>query len=77
MLHPDDRRVAATLAARGPYSEEEILAALRWSNGRNANGTVSQATQAVYGMDGAALNASATGTLVGDLTYDPALRVQP
>ncbi len=70
--------MAAALAGKGPYSEAEILDAMRWSNGRNTNGTVSPATQQAYGMDGTSLGAnSSTGTLSGDLSSDPGLRVVP
>lgn len=78
ILHPDDVSMAAALAGKGPYSEAEILDAMRWSNGRNTNGTVSPATQQAYGMDGTSLGAnSSTGTLSGDLSSDPGLRVVP
>uniref|UniRef100_UPI001B8083E4 polymorphic toxin type 22 domain-containing protein n=1 Tax=Xenophilus azovorans TaxID=151755 RepID=UPI001B8083E4 len=76
ILHPNDRNMAAALASRGPYSEQEILDAIRWSNGRNTDGSVSPATQQAYGMDGASLGAgSPTGTLAGDINYDQGLRV--
>src|SRR5690606_4518713 len=76
ILHPNDRNMAAALASRGPYSEEEILAAMRWSNGQNSNGSVSPATQQVYGMTGASLGSnSPTGNLAGDMAYDSGLRV--
>ncbi|WP_234195808.1 beta strand repeat-containing protein [Pseudacidovorax sp. NFM-22] len=78
ILHPDDVSMAAALAGKGPYSEAEILDAMRWSNGRNTNGTVSPATQQAYGMDGTSLGAnSPTRTLSGDLSSDPGLRVVP
>ncbi len=78
ILHPNDRNMAAALASRGPYSEEEILAAMRWSNGQNSNGSVSPATQQVYGMTGASLGSnSPTGNLAGDMAYDSGLRVRP
>lgn len=77
ILHPNDQNMATALARQGPYSKEELLAAMRWSNGRNSNGGVSAATQQGYGADGKPFSGSPTGSLAGDTTYDPGLHVAP
>lgn len=83
ILHPTDTVNAHLLAAQsgGKYSAQEVADALRWAGVRDANGhlvyapgsgqSYSQGTGQTYGAQ------SPTGTVAGDMTYDPGLTLRP